>query len=206
MLQAVNSSSLVVRRSTSVSDACVRFLTQGRWQGAEKQRGRGGEFAGESAMPGGRAVAQQAAHSAQSCKWQCWAPAAAKQCTAEASDEHSAVRSNRAFRRRVLTPGRPQHCTHTHTCWCLQERRQTHEAATVASEEGARLALKAAEHAAKLREEALKEREELKAKKNLSWSQKEKKKRDGGQQSRGKSTVEEEKRIARQFGVYSGFD
>lgn len=34
----------------------------------------------------------------------------------------------------------------------------------------------------------------------------EKMKRDAGQQSRGKSTVEEEKRIARQFGVYSGFD
>jgi hypothetical protein len=34
----------------------------------------------------------------------------------------------------------------------------------------------------------------------------EKKKRDTGMQSRGKSTVEEEKRIARQFGVYSGFD
>lgn len=34
----------------------------------------------------------------------------------------------------------------------------------------------------------------------------EKKKRDTGQQSRGKSTVEEEKRIARNFGVYSGFD
>lgn len=34
----------------------------------------------------------------------------------------------------------------------------------------------------------------------------EKRKRDAGQQSRGKSTVEEEKRIARQYGVYSGFD
>jgi hypothetical protein len=34
----------------------------------------------------------------------------------------------------------------------------------------------------------------------------EKRKRDAGMQSRGKSTVEEEKRIARQFGVYSGFD
>jgi hypothetical protein len=54
----------------------------------------------------------------------------------------------------------------------LQERRQTHEAATVASEEGARLALKAAEHAAKLRQDALQEREELKAKKNLTFSQK----------------------------------
>jgi hypothetical protein len=54
----------------------------------------------------------------------------------------------------------------------LQERRQTHEAATIASEEGARLALKAAEHAAKLRQDALQEREELKAKKNLTFSQK----------------------------------
>jgi hypothetical protein len=34
----------------------------------------------------------------------------------------------------------------------------------------------------------------------------EKRKRDEGRQSRGKSTVEEEKRIARAYGVYSGFD
>lgn len=54
----------------------------------------------------------------------------------------------------------------------MQDRRQTHAAATTAAEEGARLALKAAEHAAKLREDALKEREELKKKNNLSFSQK----------------------------------
>jgi len=53
-----------------------------------------------------------------------------------------------------------------------QERRQTHAAATTAAEEGARLALKAAEHAAKLREDAQKEREELKREKKLTFSQK----------------------------------
>lgn len=53
-----------------------------------------------------------------------------------------------------------------------QERRQTHEAATTAAEEGARLALKAQEHAAKLRQDALKEREELKKKNQLTFSQK----------------------------------
>lgn len=56
--------------------------------------------------------------------------------------------------------------------YTVQERRQTHEAATTAAEEGARLALKAAEHAAKLRQDALKEREELKKKNQLTFSQK----------------------------------
>ncbi|CAL9233003.1 unnamed protein product [Arabidopsis halleri] len=42
--------------------------------------------------------------------------------------------------------------------------------------------------------------------KNLSFSQKEKKKRDLGQASRGKNYVEEEKRQLRESGVYSGFD
>lgn len=45
-----------------------------------------------------------------------------------------------------------------------------------------------------------------KEKKNLSFSQKEKKKRDLGQASRGKNYVEEEKRLLRDSGVYSGFD
>ncbi|KAI5060923.1 hypothetical protein GOP47_0023428 [Adiantum capillus-veneris] len=40
----------------------------------------------------------------------------------------------------------------------------------------------------------------------LSFSQKEKRKRDFGQASRGKNYVEEEKRILRDQGVYSGFD
>lgn len=42
--------------------------------------------------------------------------------------------------------------------------------------------------------------------KNLSFSQKEKRKRDLGQASRGKSYVEEEKRLLRENGIYSGFD
>ncbi|KAJ4847942.1 hypothetical protein Tsubulata_018536 [Turnera subulata] len=45
-----------------------------------------------------------------------------------------------------------------------------------------------------------------KEKKNLSFSQKEKRKRELGQASRGKSYVEEEKRLLRDSGVYSGFD
>lgn len=42
--------------------------------------------------------------------------------------------------------------------------------------------------------------------KAMSFSQKEKKKRDIGQASRGKNYVEEEKRLLRNSGVYSGFD
>ncbi|CAN1233129.1 hypothetical protein LINPERPRIM_LOCUS3803 [Linum perenne] len=45
-----------------------------------------------------------------------------------------------------------------------------------------------------------------KEKEQLSFSQKEKRKRDLGQASRGKSYVEEEKRLLRDNGVYSGFD
>lgn len=48
--------------------------------------------------------------------------------------------------------------------------------------------------------------EKEKNKKNLSFSQKEKRKRELGQASRGKSYVEEEKRLLRESGVYSGFD
>lgn len=43
-------------------------------------------------------------------------------------------------------------------------------------------------------------------KNNLSFSQKEKRKRELGQASRGKNYVEEEKRLLRDSGVYSGFD
>ncbi|XP_062229308.1 uncharacterized protein LOC133927061 isoform X1 [Phragmites australis] len=45
-----------------------------------------------------------------------------------------------------------------------------------------------------------------KDKKSASFSQKEKRKRDRGQASRGKNYVEEEKRLLRGSGVYSGFD
>lgn len=58
---------------------------------------------------------------------------------------------------------------------------------------------------------ALREGEQLKTaqtqrEKNQSFSQKEKRKRDLGQASRGKNYVEEEKRLLRENGVYSGFD
>lgn len=46
----------------------------------------------------------------------------------------------------------------------------------------------------------------MKDKKNLSFSQKEKRKRELGQASRGKNYVEEEKRLLRDSGIYSGFD
>lgn len=45
-----------------------------------------------------------------------------------------------------------------------------------------------------------------KEKKNISFSQKEKRKRELGQASRGKNYVEEEKRLLRESGIYSGFD
>ncbi|KAL3647847.1 hypothetical protein CASFOL_008815 [Castilleja foliolosa] len=43
-------------------------------------------------------------------------------------------------------------------------------------------------------------------KENMSFQQKEKRKRDLGQASRAKNYVEEEKRLLRENGVYSGFD
>ncbi|KAG2493504.1 hypothetical protein HYH03_008320 [Edaphochlamys debaryana] len=72
----------------------------------------------------------------------------------------------------------------------------------------AEAAVKAMAHAAELREAAKAERLEAAAERNkpLSFNQKEKRKRDTGQASRGKSYVEESKRQARDFGVYSGFD
>ncbi|XVF69961.1 hypothetical protein PTKIN_Ptkin11bG0122900 [Pterospermum kingtungense] len=45
-----------------------------------------------------------------------------------------------------------------------------------------------------------------KEKQNVSFSQKEKRKRELGQASRGKNYVEEEKRLLRDQGIYSGFD
>ncbi|GIL76172.1 hypothetical protein Vretimale_5758 [Volvox reticuliferus] len=92
-----------------------------------------------------------------------------------------------------------------------QSRAATREAVTKAMEESALHSVKAMEHAAKLREEARQERLEAKqgraAKDKLvSFNQKEKRKRDAGQTSRGKNYVEESKRQARAFGIYSGFD
>ncbi|XP_062108855.1 uncharacterized protein LOC133819589 [Humulus lupulus] len=49
-------------------------------------------------------------------------------------------------------------------------------------------------------------REKEREKKNVSFSQKEKRKRELGQATRGKNYVEEEKRLLRDSGIYSGFD
>jgi uncharacterized protein (DUF2345 family) len=55
----------------------------------------------------------------------------------------------------------------------VQERQRTHEAATTAAEESARLAMKAQQHSARLRDEARQEREALAQKnKKDSFSQK----------------------------------
>ncbi|GAB4814720.1 hypothetical protein N2152v2_001766 [Parachlorella kessleri] len=88
----------------------------------------------------------------------------------------------------------------------FEERQQNREAVSSKAEESAQYARKAMDQAARLRQEKAEERERLKEEKNLSWKQKEKRKRDAGKQSRGKNYVEEEKRKAREFGVFSGFD
>ncbi|GBF94691.1 hypothetical protein Rsub_07427 [Raphidocelis subcapitata] len=87
-----------------------------------------------------------------------------------------------------------------------EERERTREAATTGAEQGALLAMRAAAHSAKLRDEAKEERARLAAEKQLTWNQKEKRKRATGQATKGKNYVEEEKRLARNFGMYSGFD
>ena len=61
--------------------------------------------------------------------------------------------------------------------------------------------------ARRVRDEAREEQQRLAAERRLTFKQKEKRKRELGQAKGGKGNyVEEEKRIARQFGVYSGFD
>lgn len=86
------------------------------------------------------------------------------------------------------------------------DREATRTAVTTGVEESAEYAMKAMAHAAKLREDARAEKERLAQEKRLSFNQKEKRKRDEGKQARDKSTVEESKRQAREFGIYSGFD
>lgn len=70
--------------------------------------------------------------------------------------------------------------------------------------------LAAAEHAKRLREAALREeleaRQHAREREKLTFNQREKRKRERGQQSSGRNFVEEEKRIQRAFGQYSGFD
>ena len=87
-----------------------------------------------------------------------------------------------------------------------ESRQETRDIAHRGAEETALHSLKAAELALKVQEERRMERQEQHEAGRLRVKDKEKRKRDEGKQSRGKSTVEEEKRIARNYGVYSGFD
>jgi hypothetical protein len=87
-----------------------------------------------------------------------------------------------------------------------EERRATAHAASRGAEEAAAYAAAAVAHAERLRAEARAEKEKLVKDKRLSFNQKEKRKREAGMASSGANYVEEEKRIARQFGHYSGFD
>jgi len=87
-----------------------------------------------------------------------------------------------------------------------QERQETRHIATAGADLTATLARKASAHAAKLREERRLEKEQARQDARLSWSQKEKRKREEGKVSRSGSYVEEEKRLARSHGVFSGFD
>ncbi len=63
------------------------------------------------------------------------------------------------------------------------------------------------EQAKQAKEEAWQEQKQIEAEKRLTWKQKEKRKRELGQAKGGKGNyVEEEKRVARELGIYSGFD
>lgn len=89
----------------------------------------------------------------------------------------------------------------------LESRKETRDIAHQGAEETALDSLREKKLQERLQEERRMERREENANgKSLRVKDKEKRKRDEGKQSRDKSTVEEEKRIARNFGVYSGFD
>ncbi|MEW5300255.1 MAG: hypothetical protein WDW36_003197 [Sanguina aurantia] len=88
----------------------------------------------------------------------------------------------------------------------VQERAATRKAVTSDVEHSMVLSRKAVQHGERLREMARAEKEEMKTERHLSYNQKEKRKRDEGKQSHGKNYVEEEKRMARAHGIYSGFD
>eukprot|EP00271_Cylindrocystis_brebissonii_P002211 TRINITY_DN1262_c0_g1_i3.p1 TRINITY_DN1262_c0_g1~~TRINITY_DN1262_c0_g1_i3.p1 ORF type:complete len:176 (-),score=41.39 TRINITY_DN1262_c0_g1_i3:1140-1667(-) len=83
----------------------------------------------------------------------------------------------------------------------FEERERLRQCANELGEQTAAKAIAEKEEGQKQRRHGMQERKELQ-----SFSQKEKRKRDMGQASRGKSYVEEEKRLLRDSGVYSGFD
>jgi hypothetical protein len=82
----------------------------------------------------------------------------------------------------------------------IDHRERTRETVSEVAEVAATKALAAYNFAKKQKTDAIAEQ------RALSFSQKEKRKREMGQASRGKNYVEEEKRLLRDQGVYSGFD
>ncbi|KAL2623382.1 hypothetical protein R1flu_003587 [Riccia fluitans] len=81
-----------------------------------------------------------------------------------------------------------------------EERARTREIVTESAEKMAAQAIAEAKFMKKQKRDAAAEQ------RALSFSQKEKRKRELGQATRGKNYVEEEKRLLRDQGVYSGFD
>ncbi|KAK9821377.1 hypothetical protein WJX74_005644 [Apatococcus lobatus] len=88
----------------------------------------------------------------------------------------------------------------------IEERERTRQAANAGVEEATRKAAAAAEQAKREKLEEKLEQQELARRRGLSFQQREKRKRELGQAKKDKNYVEEEKRLARGFGIHSGFD
>eukprot|EP01025_Chloroclados_australasicus_P022856 TRINITY_DN23393_c0_g1_i1.p1 TRINITY_DN23393_c0_g1~~TRINITY_DN23393_c0_g1_i1.p1 ORF type:complete len:171 (+),score=26.42 TRINITY_DN23393_c0_g1_i1:349-861(+) len=87
-----------------------------------------------------------------------------------------------------------------------EERAATREAVGDAVKSDAAHAQRAQQFTQRLRDEKVRDKQEKAQQKKLSFKEKEKRKRDAGMQASSKNYVEEEKRIARELGFYSGFD
>jgi len=87
-----------------------------------------------------------------------------------------------------------------------EERELTRKAVTEDVDVMAEFAVKRMELAEKVRQERKQEQRRLARNRKLTFNQKEKAKRNAGQASGGKNFIQEEKRIGRNFGLYSGFD
>ena len=97
------------------------------------------------------------------------------------------------------------HCHDLHCCFFFLPARLCF--AVVAPQTTAARAISQFQEAQQVKRQLAEERKaSAAADAALSFRQKEKRKRDAGQASRGKNYVEEEKRLLRDSGVYSGFD
>lgn len=87
-----------------------------------------------------------------------------------------------------------------------EEREVTRKAVNEDVDAIADYAVKRMQVADKVRQERKQEQRRLAKHRKLTFNQKEKAKRNAGQASGGKNFIQEEKRIGRNFGLYSGFD